>query len=143
LIKFLQTSTTLYFYPYLNHIKIKKVIHFLSYSLSLNIYAMFYLVFFLILHVFLCPLHSRTSLVGNMHVVINPELVMEVEARMNRAYLPSRLLPTHLRGSTLPHHRKSSLYHTSTGNLCIFVNLIFFCFMQSQGIVYYCFNYNI
>ncbi|KAH0951990.1 hypothetical protein HN011_005435 [Eciton burchellii] len=46
--------------------------------------------------------------------VINPELVMEVEARMNRAYLPSRLLPTHLRGSTLPHHRKSSLYHTST-----------------------------
>ncbi|XP_011699673.1 PREDICTED: uncharacterized protein LOC105456985, partial [Wasmannia auropunctata] len=46
--------------------------------------------------------------------VINPELVMEVEARMNRAYLPSRLLP--LRGSTLPHHRKSSLYHTSTGN---------------------------
>ncbi|XP_011635254.1 serine/threonine-protein kinase SIK3-like isoform X1 [Pogonomyrmex barbatus] len=48
--------------------------------------------------------------------VINPELVMEVEARMNRAYLPSRLLPTHLRGSTLPHHRKSSLYHTSTVN---------------------------
>lgn len=58
---------------------------------------------------------SVPSLVGNMHVVINPELVMEVEARMNRAYLP-RLLPTHLRGSTLPHHRKSSLYHTSTGN---------------------------
>ncbi|XP_070156321.1 serine/threonine-protein kinase SIK3 isoform X1 [Polyergus mexicanus] len=48
--------------------------------------------------------------------VINSELVMEVEARMNRAYLPSRLLPTHLRGSTLPHHRKSSLYHTSTVN---------------------------
>ncbi|XP_066593038.1 serine/threonine-protein kinase SIK3-like [Prorops nasuta] len=47
--------------------------------------------------------------------VINPELVMEVEARMNRAYLPSRLLPTHLRGPALPHHRKTSLYHTSTG----------------------------
>ncbi|XP_014474479.1 PREDICTED: uncharacterized protein LOC106744321 [Dinoponera quadriceps] len=46
--------------------------------------------------------------------VINQELVMEVEARMNRAYLPPRLLPTHLRGP-LPHHRKSSLYHTSTG----------------------------
>ncbi|XP_043288883.1 serine/threonine-protein kinase SIK3-like isoform X1 [Venturia canescens] len=45
--------------------------------------------------------------------VINPELVMEVEARMNRAYLPSRLLPTHLRGPTsLPHHRKASLYPT-------------------------------
>ncbi|KAG7214012.1 hypothetical protein KM043_001382 [Ampulex compressa] len=48
--------------------------------------------------------------------VINPELVMEVEARMNRAYLPSRLLPTHLRGPTLPHHRKTSLYHTSAGS---------------------------
>ncbi|XP_076277780.1 serine/threonine-protein kinase SIK3 isoform X2 [Lasioglossum baleicum] len=48
--------------------------------------------------------------------VINPEMVMEVEARMNRAYLPSRLLPSHLRGSTLPHHRKTSLYHASTGN---------------------------
>lgn len=73
---------------------------------------------------FLCPAHFRSSLVGNMHVVINPELVMEVEARMNRAYLPSRLLPTHLRGPTLPHHRKSSLYHTSTGNFCVFfVNL--------------------
>ncbi|XP_076277779.1 serine/threonine-protein kinase SIK3 isoform X1 [Lasioglossum baleicum] len=46
--------------------------------------------------------------------VINPEMVMEVEARMNRAYLPSRLLPSHLRGSTLPHHRKTSLYHAST-----------------------------
>ncbi|XP_032682822.1 serine/threonine-protein kinase SIK3-like isoform X2 [Odontomachus brunneus] len=45
--------------------------------------------------------------------VINQELVMEVEARMNRAYLPSRLLPTHLRGPPqFPHHRKTSLYHT-------------------------------
>ena len=71
---------------------------------------------------------SVLSLVGNMHVVINPELVMEVEARMNRAYLPSRLLPTHLRGSTLPHHRKSSLYHTSTGNgdFCTIVICKFF-----------------
>ncbi|CAG5104266.1 Similar to Sik3: Serine/threonine-protein kinase SIK3 (Mus musculus) [Cotesia congregata] len=44
--------------------------------------------------------------------VINPELVMEVEARMNRAYVPSRLLPSHLRD--LPprplHLRKTSLY---------------------------------
>ncbi|XP_015185253.1 PREDICTED: serine/threonine-protein kinase SIK3-like isoform X1 [Polistes dominula] len=48
--------------------------------------------------------------------VINPELVMEVEARMNRAYLPSRLLPSHLRGPTLPHHRKTSLYHASAGS---------------------------
>ncbi|XP_076234918.1 serine/threonine-protein kinase SIK3 isoform X1 [Calliopsis andreniformis] len=46
--------------------------------------------------------------------VINPEMVLEVEARMNRAYLPTRLLPTHLRGSTFPHHRKTSLYHAST-----------------------------
>lgn len=71
---------------------------------------------------------SVLSLVGNMHVVINPELVMEVEARMNRAYLPSRLLPN-LRGtSTLPHHRKSSLYHTSTGNrdFCTIVIVNFF-----------------
>lgn len=89
---------------------------------------MFYSVLFLILHGFLCSLH-HASLVGNMHVVINSELVMEVEARMNRAYLPSRLLPTHLRGSTLPHHRKSSLYHTSTGNFCTFVKFLnyFFC----------------
>lgn len=78
---------------------------------------MFYLAFFLILHVF-CVHCTRSSLVGNMHVVINPELVMEVEARMNRSYLPSRLLPNHLRGPTgnLSNYRKSSLYHTSTGN---------------------------
>ncbi|XP_015588740.1 serine/threonine-protein kinase SIK3 isoform X2 [Cephus cinctus] len=47
--------------------------------------------------------------------VINPELVMEVEARMNRAYLPSRLLPSHLRGPTIPHHRKTSLYPAGAG----------------------------
>lgn len=45
--------------------------------------------------------------------VINPELVMEVEARMNRAYLPPRLLPSHLRTPTLPQHRKTSLFFTS------------------------------
>ncbi|XP_033210987.1 serine/threonine-protein kinase SIK3-like isoform X3 [Belonocnema kinseyi] len=48
--------------------------------------------------------------------VINPELVMEVEARMNRAYLPSRLLPSHLRGPTLSHHRKTSLYPATVGS---------------------------
>lgn len=76
--------------------------------------------------VFLYPLHYHASLVGNMHVVINPEMVMEVEARMNRAYLPSRLyIPTHLRGSTLPHHRKTSLYHTSTGNFCVVLWILY------------------
>lgn len=63
-----------------------------------------------------------------MHVVIKPELVMEVEARMNRAYLPSRLLPPHLRGSTHPHHRKSSLFQTSAGNFCTFVKFVKFLF---------------
>lgn len=48
--------------------------------------------------------------------VINPELVMEVEARMNRAYLPSRLLPSHLRTSA--HHRKSSLYPITGSRDC-------------------------
>ncbi|XP_063991691.1 serine/threonine-protein kinase SIK3-like isoform X2 [Diachasmimorpha longicaudata] len=48
--------------------------------------------------------------------VINPELVMEVEARMNRAYLPSRLLPCHLRAAGLPHLKKTSLYPVGAGS---------------------------
>lgn len=97
----------------------------------------FHLILFLILHGFLCPLHCHASLVGNMHVVINPEMVMEVEARMNRAYLPSRLLPTHLRGSTLPHHRKTSLYHTSTGNFrVVFLCILFHWKSYSLRVLY-------
>lgn len=42
---------------------------------------------------------------------------MEVEARMNRAYLPSRLLPCHLRAAGLPHHKKTSLYPVGAGKL--------------------------
>lgn len=52
----------------------------------------------------------RTGLTAVMQrPVINPELVMEVEARMKREWVP-KLLPSHLRGTTLPHLRKSSLY---------------------------------
>ncbi|OXU26601.1 hypothetical protein TSAR_006259 [Trichomalopsis sarcophagae] len=49
--------------------------------------------------------------------VLNPEVVVEVEKRMNRCYLPPRLLPNHLKGAggpTMPHHRKTSIYPTST-----------------------------
>ncbi|XP_058790703.1 serine/threonine-protein kinase SIK3-like isoform X2 [Phymastichus coffea] len=49
--------------------------------------------------------------------VLNPEVVVEVEKRMNRSYLPSRLLPNHLKtnaGNSLPHHRKTSMYSAST-----------------------------
>lgn len=59
-----------------------------------------------------------------MHVVINPELVMEVESRMGRAFVPSmKILPPHLRGSTYPHLRKNSPYPAAVGNRFV----IFFC----------------
>lgn len=82
------------------------------------VFYSFCFLFFPFCMVLLCSPHRRTSLVGkHMHVVINPELVMEVEARMNRAYLPPRLLPSHLRTPTLPQHRKTSLFFTSAGKI--------------------------
>ncbi|KAJ8688389.1 hypothetical protein QAD02_024184 [Eretmocerus hayati] len=52
--------------------------------------------------------------------VLNPEVVVEVEKRMNRCYLPPRLLPNHLKGaggsSAIPHHRKTSIYPANTGS---------------------------
>lgn len=55
-------------------------------------------------------------------IVLNPEVVVEVEKRMNRCYLPPRLMPGgHLKaaggGPTLTHHRKASMYPTNTGKL--------------------------
>lgn len=72
-------------------------------------------------------------------IVLNPEVVVEVEKRMNRCYLPPRLLPGgHLKaagGPTLTHHRKASMYPTNNGKFSIsllfllyFFNFLFFCF---------------
>lgn len=117
---FLQLLYFYYFYLFLYFV----CFYYFHYIFSLLIFIHFFLFSFIFDFAWFFVSTALPCLVGNMHVVINPELVMEVEARMNRAYLPSRLLPpTHLRGSTLPHHRKSSLYHTSTGNFCTFVNL--------------------
>jgi hypothetical protein len=78
-----------------------------------------------------------TLLRRDVHVVLNPEVVVEVEKRMNRCYLPSRLLPNHLKcggGPALPHHRKTSIYPTSTGNFILIFHsflVLFFAFFCS------------